>query len=329
MKIMSITHRLAGCGGALGLLAGVAAAVVPLAVGAAAAQAAFPGKNGRIAFTRVFSVSADSAPEPFSLVIQTASPTGRARRTLRTCPDNACLFKGSDPAWSPGGRFLAFTSLRRPTLKESARGRIGVIRSDGDAPRLLPRLTDYDVEPAWSPRGRSFAFGGYVSHQGHGVGIHTARTDGSHRRQPTTPPEPGGDSQPSWSLTGKIAFTRDAYPAPRGIYVMNPDGSALQRLTNGRDPDWSPRGRYIAFTGRDAYVYIMRSDGSAPRRLTRGAEPAWSPDGKWIAFARHRDLFVVRTDGSGLRRIAKGKAVTKKGIKRVILYTQPSWQPRR
>ncbi|MBL8156397.1 MAG: PD40 domain-containing protein [Anaerolineae bacterium] len=92
------------------------------------------------------------------------------------------------------------------------------------------------------------------------------------------------------------------------IYVMNPDGSNLHRLTQTEDsefyPSWSPDGKLIVFSsnrdrediGYEDYripsfnLYVMNSDGSHIRRLTRFEEssndlqPAWSPDGKWIAY---------------------------------------------
>ncbi len=128
-----------------------------------------------------------------------------------------------------------------------------------------------------------------------------------------------------------IAFTR---PAPStgyagAIYVMNPNGSALRLLADGRDPDWSPRGGYIVFTGPGNYINIMRSDGSRSRRLTRGEQPAWSPDGKLIVFVHDYDLWTIRTDGFGLRRIANGhgRKRDREGRERELLYVEPSWQP--
>ncbi len=312
------------------------AAVSLVTVGAGTAEAAFPGKNGRIAFTQRLLVSADSDPESFYNAIQTASPTGRDRRSLTTCPDRRCNYSGPGvPAWSPSGRSLAF-SFSFP------RRRIGVVRADGSAYHLLPRLTEYDVEPAWSPHGRAFAFAGQAKSSFTVPGtIYTVRTDGSRLRQATPPADfyPQSDwreyfdaLQPAWSSTGKIAFMRPVPPAwPRHevIYSMNPNGSALQRLTDGREPDWSPHGRYLTFTGPGGYVSISRADGTDPRRLIRGREPAWSPDGKRIAFARKHDLFVVRTNGSGLRRIANGHGWRrdKQGRDRELFYDEPSWQP--
>ena len=85
------------------------------------------------------------------------------------------------------------------------------------------------------------------------------------------------------------------------IYVMDPNGKNLQRLTNNahndRSPSWSPDGERIAFEswrhGPDE-IYVMDADGSNPQRLTNNGHddrsPSWSPDGKRIAFSSYRDV---------------------------------------
>jgi hypothetical protein len=109
--------------------------------------------------------------------------------------------------------------------------------------------------------------------------------------------EPGATRPKSGN--GKIAFVSDR-DGNKEIYVIDPDGSNLVRLTNhpgvDTDPTWSPDGSEIAFISDrsgNPEVHIMNADGSGTRRLTesRGlhpppfpSSPDWSPDGSTIAF---------------------------------------------
>jgi dipeptidyl aminopeptidase/acylaminoacyl peptidase len=67
-------------------------------------------------------------------------------------------------------------------------------------------------------------------------------------------------------------------------------------------PQWSPDGKWIAFTGtewnrkedrRDTHIYLVAATGGEPIRLTNGergeSAPQWSPDGTRIAFLANRD----------------------------------------
>ena len=117
------------------------------------------------------------------------------------------------------------------------------------------------------------------------------------------------------------------------IYVMNPDGSNVTRLTNNLgafDPEWSPDGRQIVFSSRDSWsgnydIYVMNADGSGVTQLTYDAEddgnPSWSPDGRQIAFGSERDgnanIYVMNADGSNVTRL------TYNGMRN----WSPSWSP--
>lgn len=131
--------------------------------------------------------------------------------------------------------------------------------------------------------------------------------------QPPTPtPTPFGGG-------GRIAFesSRDGQSE---IYVINPDGTGLTRITNNPafdgHPGWSPDGRRIVFaSNRDNNwdVYVMNADGSSVTRLTTDpaydGEPVWSPDGRYIAFHSDRDgqgeIYRMRTDGTELTNLTR------------------------
>ena len=79
------------------------------------------------------------------------------------------------------------------------------------------------------------------------------------------------------------------------IYVMNTDGSNLNRLTSNsaddEDPNWSPDGTKIAFISkRDGHyeIYLMNVDGSDQIRVTYSNGHAVDPDWKPIVTVSHR-----------------------------------------
>jgi WD40 repeat protein len=114
-----------------------------------------------------------------------------------------------------------------------------------------------------------------------------------------------------------IAFTSER-DGNSEIYVMNADGSALQRLTDDLAydawPTWSPDGSQIAFMSDrsgNPDIYVMDADGSNLRQLTdhpaNDIWPEWSPDGARIAFPSRRDgnfeIYVINADGTNLQRL--------------------------
>jgi len=172
--------------------------------------------------------------------------------------------------------------------------------------------------------------------------IYVMNSDGSSVGQLTFP-DPARDStghikdttsnfHPVWSPDGtKIAFasSRDTNPE---IYVMDPNGSNIVRLTHDGaedgQPAWSPDGSKIAFaTNRDGNneIYVMNANGSGQVDLTNNAAsdltPAWSPDGTKIAFQSDRQtdyaVWVMNADGSNPVRLTDPS----------VPAGSPSWSP--
>jgi TolB protein len=122
------------------------------------------------------------------------------------------------------------------------------------------------------------------------------------------------DSEPAWSPDGRtIAFARTRAGGPT-LFLVNPQGSRLRRLTRGRSPTWSPDGKRLAFIlGRN--IYVIASDGSGRRRVVAGLRPAlygqtfvrWSPDGSKLLYSSGADAWVTDTDGMHRTRLVHGR----------------------
>jgi TolB protein len=188
----------------------------------------------------------------------------------------------ADPAWSPDGRALAFTSDRAGNLE------IYTMNADGSGVTRLTTDTAADYEPAWSPDGRRIAF---ASTRSGDAEIYVMNADGTNPVRLTN--SPGNDFAPAWSPDGRrIAFTTTRESGAR-VYAMNVDGTGVTRLVadEGKYPAWSPDGSGLAYSGpscSDYYYYICypavifiqaASSFGGP-----GERPSWSPDGRKIAF---------------------------------------------
>ncbi len=237
-----------------------------------------------------------------------------------------------DPAWSPDGTKLAFTSLRAGGF------RIYVMDADGSNLRRLTNSTEDEGHPAWSPDGTRIAYargftGGCAppSPTCPGPDIYVTNVDGSNEGKLTD--DRTGNNSPTWSPDStKIAFAsrRDGNGE---IYVMNSDGSNQTNITSSSvyefAPSWSPDGTRIAFASDG--IYVMNPDGSNRTRLTSNTatdyfrDPAWSPDGTKLAFERsvrraddeNRDIYVMNGDGSNQTRLTEHPEYD----------VEPAWQP--
>jgi TolB protein len=212
------------------------------------------------------------------------------------------------PARSPDGTKIAFARMPQGS---TGRGNIWVMNNDGSG---LVQLTTggQDDDPSWSPDGLQIAF-----FRGDPEQIWKMNADGSGQAQLTST---SYNIQPTWSPDGqKIAFQGNPVSQGDDIYVMNSDGSNVQRLTTaaGQDgyPCWTRAGRIIFQSEGRRGLYIMDADGSNQVELVPFGswdymyQAAVTFDGSKFACevdigSGNREIFLFNIDGSGATNVS-------------------------
>jgi len=153
---------------------------------------------------------------------------------------------------------------------------------------------DCPSEPDFSPDGSRVAFA-------LGNRLAVANADGSD--VVVLPSLTDSDTDPSWSPKGTTLVFAGRERSQNNLYSVNPDGTALRRLTSrgGRAPAWSSRGE-VAYV-RKGTIYRMRPSVGRSARLAAGERPDFSPSGLSVLFASGRHVYSLSIRRDARRRL--------------------------
>jgi eukaryotic-like serine/threonine-protein kinase len=274
------------------------------------------GGMGQIAFAsdrkgsmQIYLINADGKTAP--------------RQITNLVPAGAC-----QPAWSPDGMRLVFTSPC-PGKQDSYPGSNLYILDLEDAnaePVQITSSLEGDYDPAWSPNGKRIAF---TSLRNGSPAIFVVNLDDLSASPQKLTKNLGAEKHPAWSPSGtQLAYVRQAVYAQ--IWVMSDNGQVHRIFSptgpvNNLWPAWStdeeiifysqsnpepsiPRLLYRRWEDRDTNIenpipVTQRGSDNIPY-----AEVQPSPDGFWLAFeswpdGKNHDIYIMNLNGANQTRI--------------------------
>jgi Tol biopolymer transport system component len=217
------------------------------------------------------------------------------------------------PAWSPDGKLIAFWHHAIEENDSTDYTGLYTIDTISFVRNLVMR--GFAFNPNWNPNGKQivFNYGGIYSINLSGDTIYPIVSNSN-------------SFFPSYSPSGnELAFDITTHPENMtGIYILSIEDNKSRYLGLGRDPDWSPTGERLVYTGppgltdSETQIWIADTSGDNQTQLTFNSfttnrYPSWSPNGNMIAWSNSGEIWLMNSDGSGQRTLTKG--------------SNPSWSP--
>jgi Tol biopolymer transport system component len=247
---------------------------------------------------------------------------------------------GFNPAWSPDGTRLVYTTEDVRLYPQNAQGISElwtVVVATGEA----RRVDEGDaIMASWSPSGRRIAFTRRLGRAAKGD-VWTIPSAGGPPTRATT--DPAADWDPVWSPDGRYLYFVSDRGGNMNLWRVRIDEAAGRTLGEA-EPITTPApylahlslsadGTRIAYTSALITANIQRlpfdpdaaAVAGAPTWVTTGSRqwssPDPSPDGKEVAFYSlgqpGGDLYAARPDGTGLHRVTGDAAIDR----------VPRWSP--